>query len=102
MTQPVIEQFAKIVKEAREQFINERINDRFKSALSTNKPETEPELTGNTESTPDDSSADDGIETTQDEIDAYNIVKAILREIVDIKRSGSGISPLACGFDIPK
>ncbi len=37
LTQPVIEQFTKIARESRSQFINDRINERLKSALSANE-----------------------------------------------------------------
>ena len=81
ITQPVIEQFTKVVKDAINQFVNERLNERLKSALAVNSAEIPSgEPTGATNS---DASE---IVTTQDERDAYNIVKAILREIVDVKR----------------
>ena len=86
LTQQVIEQFTHIVKEARIQFINEQINERLKSALSTN--ETVPhinEVSGSEEAT-ENQSESDGIVTTQDEIDGYNIVKAILYEVVNVER----------------
>ncbi len=84
LTQSVLEQFRKIVKKAREQFINEKINDRFKSALSTNEDKKEEisEVVETIRSSP----KNDGIETTEEEIEAYNIIKAILRNVIDVKR----------------
>ena len=83
LTQPVIEQFTKIVKEARNQFINERLNERLKSALAAN----------NSGESLDEEQIQAGqeikqseIETTQEELDGYNVVKAIMREVVDVKR----------------
>lgn len=84
LTQQVIEQFTKIVKEARNQFINERLNERLKSALAANnqsEPPTEMQITASSTQ-----EKEAGIETTQEEIDAHNIVKAILRETVAVKR----------------
>lgn len=80
VTQPVIEQFTVIVKNAINQFINERLNERLKSALVANNSDVQPQQ----------QSAGSGdvpeVETTQEEMDAFNIVKAILREVVDVRR----------------
>lgn len=85
LTQQVIEQFTKIVKEARNQFINERLNERLKSALAANsQTESTADVQNAASSAP--GSNDSGIETTQEELDAFNIIKAILREIVNVKR----------------
>lgn len=86
LTQQVIEQFTHIVKEARVQFINEQITERLKSALSTNKSTPEIEQAQESDSTVNIQPEKDGIITTQDEIDGYNIVKAILYESVDVDR----------------
>ncbi len=87
LTQQVIEQFTKIVKDARSQFVTERINERLKSALSANDIDSVSENIASEEALElQESNPKDGIETTEDEIDGYNIVKAILREVVDVKR----------------
>ncbi len=98
LTQPVIEQFTDIVKEARTQFVNERINERLKSALSANKPETNFEPGLSVESNNEAPTGKDGIVTTQDEIDGYNIIKAILREVVDVKRVAMRDTKSYCGI----
>mgnify|MGYP000282294737 CR=1 FL=1 len=102
LTQPVIEQFSTIVKEASNQFINERINDRIKSALSVTQsaPVNTEDNTDKVEEIQDTNTADkkDGIITTQDEIDGYNIVKAILRESVDVKRITMRDTKSYCGI----
>ncbi|MCP3923512.1 MAG: restriction endonuclease [Desulfobacterales bacterium] len=95
ITQQVLEQFTPIVKEARKQFINERVNERLKSALSAN--DSEP--TSNEEETIDESEPiKDGIVTTQDEIDGYNVVKAILSEVMDVKRVTMRDTKSYCGI----
>lgn len=81
ITQPVIEQFTVVVKNAINQFINERLNERLKSALVANNTDAQP---AQQQSAASSETAD--VETTQEERDAFNIVKAILREIVDVKR----------------
>ena len=96
LTQQVIEQFTNIVKEARSQFINERINERLKSALSAN--ELNNEIIIEDESPDETKSSKDGIVTTQDEIDGYNIIKAILREVIDLKRITMRDTKSYCGI----
>ncbi|MER0203258.1 MAG: restriction endonuclease [Nitrosomonas sp.] len=81
ITQQVMEQFTVIVKNAINQFINERLNERLKSALVANNADAQPAQQQNTAS-----AETSDVVTTQEEIDAYNIVKAILREIIDVKR----------------
>ena len=96
LTQSVLEQFRQIVKKAREQFINEKINDRLKSALSTNEDKKE-EISEVVE-TIDSSPKNDGIETTEEEIEGYNIIKAILRNVVDVKRVVMRDTKSYCGI----
>ncbi|WP_287126642.1 type I restriction endonuclease [Desulfobacter sp.] len=79
-TQPVIEQFTPIVKQAINLLINGRINDRLKSALTSDeeKKEVLEEETIPTKET--------GVVTTQEELDGFYIVRAILHEVVDVSR----------------
>lgn len=95
LTKQVIEQFTHIVQEARKQFVNEKINERLTSALSANEtpkeelsPENEVELLDN----------DDGIVTTEEEIEGYNIIKAILRQSVDVTRVTMRDTKSYCGI----
>lgn len=98
LTQPVMEQFTKIVKEARTQFINERINERLKTALSANQGEPSAEELADEEENGEDTSLRDGVETTQDELDGFNVVKAILREVVDVSRVTMRDTKSYCGI----
>jgi len=82
MTKKVVTQFTTIVKDAREQFINDKINQRLKLA-STFKQEAPSEQAESAEVT---TPPDNGIVTTQDEIDGHQIVKAICAEVVDPAR----------------
>lgn len=85
MTQPVREQFTDIVKRAFNQFISEKINERLKSALATSeisaevKPETQ-------EGATEEIDRESRIETTEEELESYYIIKSILRSIVDASR----------------
>ena len=95
LTKPVIEQFTRIVKEARKQFINEKINERLKSALSANDSPKEEVFPDEIDESSEDSN---GIITTEEEIESYNIIKAILRETIDVKRVAMRDTKSYCGI----
>lgn len=89
LTQAVREQFTQLTRQAFKLVINEQINERLKSALSPEPisvSSPEPPSTTNTtgDSAPEPSS--DSVVTTQEELDGYYVVRAILRELVDVKR----------------
>lgn len=75
-TSKVLEEFRDIVKKAINQHINEAISEKLHSALNKQKEEEEQ----TTIAEPED---DNKIETTQEEIEAYHIVKSIMREVTD-------------------
>jgi len=80
-TQNAKEQFESIVKRAFHEFVNDRVNERLKSALE----QTTSEETGQTESS-ESTKAADLIETTSDELEGFHIVRAIVSSIVEPKR----------------
>lgn len=83
LTENAREKFKAITKKAFSQFISDRVSDRLASALSEEKASTTPYV----QETPcEEESNKSRIETTQEELDAFNIVKAILRVKVDVKR----------------
>ena len=89
-TQNVLTQFVPITKRAFLQFINDHISKRLKSALS--EEDTTPIMTRS----PEEAAASDAIstaseqdsriETTEEELEGYHIVKALLREVVEPQR----------------
>ena len=81
-TQSVRDKFTVITKNALNQFINESINDRLKSAMSENIISPTPTLDIEILSP----NNKDDILTTEEEIEGYHIIKSILRENVDLKR----------------
>jgi hypothetical protein len=83
ITKQVLDQFTEIVKEARKQFINEKIDQRLKSALAVGN---ENKLDENETDEVEKDQEDNGIVTTEDEIEGYHIVKAILRDTLDVRR----------------
>jgi len=84
LTKKVIGQFSGIVKDAREQFINDKINQRLKLASDFKSEAKQP--TNSEESIPKEEQPDNGIVTTQEEIDGHQIIKAICSEVVDPDR----------------
>ena len=80
MTQNVIDQFSPLVKRAYQQFVNERFQAKISTAF-VDDDNTLDEVTTVSEVV-----ADDGIVTTEEELEAYYVVRAILREVVDISR----------------
>lgn len=96
----LIEQYRPILKKSIASVINDIISDRLNVAMKTdetNANETQAEgqakdVTAQDETTvqPQDGvvfqDKEKGIITTQEEIDAYNIVRSILRQYVDVKR----------------
>lgn len=90
MTQGIRDQFTQLTKQAFKQVISEQINDRLKSALSN---EAVPPPSTEASQAPDGIAADtaldqstNGVLTTQDELDAFYIVRAILRESIPVNR----------------
>lgn len=80
-TQPVIEQFTPIVKQAINLLINNRINDRLKSALTSNEIEVVDPVE---EAVP--ATKEKDVVTSQEEMEGFYIVRAILHEVVDVAR----------------
>ena len=98
LTQKVRDQFAVLTAKAAEQFLGDQVNDRLKSAMS--RPASAPAIiveqrrdaaeeqvdTAEQADTNDAPSTKDRIETTTEELEGYNIVKAIVRTEIDVKR----------------
>lgn len=79
-SQKVIEDFTPLIKRAIQQYINDSMNTKIKSALIKDQEQEE------AEAVEEKLSREDRIETTIEELESYAIVKAILRTIVDSDR----------------
>lgn len=99
ITQNVIEQFTPLVKKSISTIINDIISDRLNSAIKngeqieecvTAEKQSVPSATNNNAGELADGIVyidnETGVITTQEEIDAYNIVRSILRKKVDANR----------------
>jgi predicted type IV restriction endonuclease len=100
-TQKVREQFVPLVVKAAGQFLNEQVNDRLKNALggpdsyvsvSSGAPEVDPVA----EERPVDASGD--VITTEDEIEGYRIVRAIVCSEVPVSRVVVRDTKTYCGI----
>lgn len=89
-TQSVLSQFVPITKRAFLQFINDHISKRLKSVLG--EDDVSPAVGKGSEEgmesevTPAGSDRDSRIETTEQELEGFHIVKALLREVVEPQR----------------
>lgn len=86
----VRDMFSTLSQKAMKQFLDDKINERLKSALSggarppasTSMPSAAPQEN----ESPEDALNSDGIVTTVEELEGFNIVRAIVRSEVDVKR----------------
>ena len=103
MTQSVREQFAQLTKQAFKQVVNEQINERLKSALASESTpvqssESNVQVPGGTSEEATSTDQTSNAVTTEDEMDAYYIIRAVLREIVDVKRISMRDVQSYCGI----
>lgn len=91
VNQKVIDQFTPLIKKSITSIVNDTISDRLNLAIKTNEETT---VNSSTQITSEDDFPEDvvifdretGVATTEDELDSFLIVKAILRPVVDISR----------------
>ncbi len=78
----VKQQFAVIVRKALKQFLSDSVNVRLKNAISSPEGDS---ITAEDEVATE-TTKESKIETTQEEIDGYNVVRAILRAQFEVQR----------------
>jgi len=90
MTQAVREKFTQMTRKALKQFINDQINERLKTALASDTvitAEKVPELPAASNGTNGvEPPSGNGVVKTEEETEAFYIIRAILREMVPVKR----------------
>lgn len=79
LTKRVVDGFHKIVKKSFSQCISDKVSERLQAALDEEKAVAESKEAEE----PISDVPDNGIETTQEEMDAYNIIRAIVSEVAD-------------------
>lgn len=95
-TQTIIDKFKPVIKKSFNQFVNDLMSDRLTAALnkedSDNATKIDISASPETSSTNVDEASDDTeaikpkVTTTQEELDGFAIVKAILHKIIDVNR----------------
>jgi hypothetical protein len=85
MTQKVREQFELFTRQALKQYISDQVNERLKTALSVETAPTEEKAAGDSAAATT-AEPTDSVITTEEETEAYHIIRAILRETVPVKR----------------
>ncbi len=93
MTKTAREQFAGIVRKALQQFVNDRVVARLQQAIASEGGELEPAVApaaAPEDADPPEAAAtpavDGDIETTELELEAFRVVRAIMAEVVDPER----------------
>lgn len=86
-TQAVVNKFSDIVKRSLNQFLNEWVKDKFQSVIENSTPSNFVNSTENinVEATPPESKSNE-LETTQEELEAFYIIKSILSEVTDLSK----------------
>jgi hypothetical protein len=85
LTAKLLEQFSGLTKKAFQQYINDLITERLKSALKKENEAVEAEVAQDAQEAGQ-ASKESKIETTQEEIEAFLIVKTILRQKIKPER----------------
>lgn len=91
ITQKVREQFAQLTRKATVQFLSDQVNDRLKSAITGNAQPVIVSQVVNAATPASSETVVDVVEkdlviTTVEEIEGFNVIKAIIRSAVDVKR----------------
>ncbi|GAB6172038.1 type I restriction endonuclease [Paradesulfitobacterium aromaticivorans] len=86
-TQNVIDKFREVVKKSLNQFVNELMNERIKTALEAPSSEITSDETSEQEVANQEQPSK--IQTTEEELEGYFIVRSILREIIPVSRVSS-------------
>jgi len=90
ITQAVRERFGRYTRAAFNQFINDRVYDRLRSAMTSEGDTTAVGTVSAPETSASEDPASDGndqdIVTTDEELQAFYIVKTLLHDVVDVKR----------------
>ncbi|ANG62997.1 restriction endonuclease [Marinobacterium aestuarii] len=88
ITQKVREQFSELTVKALRQFLNDKINDRLKTALASGSDT--PQVRDSHAQEPRDAdieaAEDNKVVTTVEELEGYHIIRAILREVIEVER----------------
>lgn len=88
ITQKVRDKYMPIVRKALQQFVSDQVNDRLRAALSKEsvEPERPAPIAGQPAPEAPPADADSAVQTTVEEMEAFYIVKAIVRDVIETTR----------------
>jgi predicted type IV restriction endonuclease len=86
ITAQVKEQFIPVITKAFQQLINDKLNDRFKSALSLDVPINSLNQIELSSIQTSESADENKIVTTQEELEGFYVIKSVLKGVVDLNR----------------
>ena len=103
-TKARVEKFRHLTRQAFREFINERIDQRLQSALASERdepePEPDPEPEPQPEPEPEPKAQVRKVETTAEELEAWEVVKTILTGTVDLERVQLQDLPGYCNINL--
>lgn len=94
-TQTILDKFKPVIKKSFNQFINDLMSDRLNAALNKSNVDSNNKITVQAPQTEENTNAESATEsehtkskinTTQEELDGFAIVKAILHKTIDVNR----------------
>lgn len=89
ISQKVLDQFTQLTRRSFQQYLTDQITERLKSALSKEDEQVQVPEGQNVAlpiHTPAEEHSKNGIVTTEEELEAFRIIRAILRQMVDVSR----------------
>lgn len=86
LTSNIREEFRDIIRKAFRAYVNDQVNDRLESAMESAYNENEESENLKNQDNEDSYNQDSGIVTTEEELEGFRIIKAILRNDVDVSR----------------
>ncbi|MBI6856174.1 type I restriction enzyme HsdR N-terminal domain-containing protein [Pseudomonas cichorii] len=98
VTQKVRELFSDLTRKASIQFLNDQANDRLKSAISGAPALTVQAKDPAPSEAESEEDAGDKVVTTEEEIEGFMVVKAIVRHAIDVKRVAVRDNQSYCGI----
>lgn len=86
ITQKVKDQFKPLIVKAAQQYLSDQINERLKSVITQSTVKQSEDDSVNNLEIDKDNDNDNDLVATQDEIDGFNVVRAIVCSVIDIKK----------------
>lgn len=86
LTASTKEQFKDLARRAMSDFVSDKISEKLKAVLGTTAPQVPSELTRDEGKALEPSPTESSVDTTVEELEGFYIVRAIVRDLVDVSR----------------